>query len=131
MGQHSAAFGLVVGALALCAIASGWFPLTRPILLAEGLSALALGMLGWQWRRISSHAVRVTADVLLLTPLLLLFVGKRSRSRNLYKNKSSHSDRWRRDGCVKSALPMRLRSWGVSKSENHLRESGLETSLVV
>ncbi|HTW23752.1 MAG TPA: hypothetical protein VMD78_09135 [Candidatus Baltobacteraceae bacterium] len=72
LGRHLAAFGFAVGALALCATAGGWFPLTRPILLAEGLSALALGVLGWQWRRISSYAVRVAADVVLLTPLLLL-----------------------------------------------------------
>jgi hypothetical protein len=77
VGQHLAAFGIGVGALALCAMASRWFPLARPILLAEGLSALGLGMLGWQWRRISSYAVRVTADVALLTPLLLLFFPRR------------------------------------------------------
>jgi hypothetical protein len=76
VGRHLAAFGAGVGVLALGAMASRWFPLTRPILLAEGLSALGLGMLGWQWRRISSYAVRVTADVLLLTPLLL-FLGRR------------------------------------------------------
>lgn len=77
MGRHSATFGLMVGALALGAIASGWFPLARPILLAEGLSALGLGMLGWQWGRISSHTVRIAADLMLLTPLLLLFFGRR------------------------------------------------------
>jgi hypothetical protein len=77
VGTHLAAFGAGVGVLALCAIASGWFPLAPPILLAEGLSALGLGMLGWQWRRISSYAVRVAADVLLLTPLLLLLLGRR------------------------------------------------------
>ncbi len=77
VGTHLAAFGAGVGVLALCAIASGWFPLVRPILLGEGLSALGLGLLGWQWRRISSYAVRVTADVLLLTPLLLLLLGRR------------------------------------------------------
>jgi len=73
VGQHLAAFGFAVGVLALCAMAGRWFPLARPILLAEGLSALALGVLGWQWRRISSYAVRVAADAVLLTPLLLLF----------------------------------------------------------
>jgi hypothetical protein len=71
VGRHLATFGAAVGVLALCAMAGRWFPLVRPILLAEGLSALGLGMLGWQWRRISSYAVRITADVLLLTPLLL------------------------------------------------------------
>ena len=77
MGQHSAAFGFAVSALALGAIVSGWFPLARPILLAEGLSALGLGMLAWQWRRISSYTVRITADLVLLTPLLLLlFLGR-------------------------------------------------------
>lgn len=72
LGRHLAAFGFAVGAMALCATAGRWFPLARPILLAEGLSALALGVLGSQWRRISSYAVRVTADAVLLTPLLLL-----------------------------------------------------------
>jgi hypothetical protein len=76
-GQHLAAFGAGVGILALSAMASRCFPLTRPILLAEGLSALALGVLGWQWRRISSYSVRVTADVALLAPLLLLALGRR------------------------------------------------------
>jgi hypothetical protein len=71
VGRHLTAFGAAVGVLALSAMASEWFPLARPILLAEGLSALGLGMLGWQWRRISSYAVRATADVVLLTPLLL------------------------------------------------------------
>ena len=77
MGQHAAALGFAVGVLALGAIASGWFPLARPILLAEGLSALGLGMLAWQWRRISSYTVRITADLVLLTPLALLFLGRR------------------------------------------------------
>lgn len=77
MGRHSATFGFMVGALALGAIASGWFPLARPILLAEGLSALGLGVLAWQWRRISSYTVRITADLVLLTPLVLLFLGRR------------------------------------------------------
>jgi hypothetical protein len=77
VGKHLAAFGVGVGVLALCAMASQWFPLARPILLAEGLSALGLGMLGWQWRRISSYAVRVTADAVLLTPLLLLTLLRR------------------------------------------------------
>ena len=76
-GRHLAAFGAAVGVLAFCAMAGRWFPLVRPILLAEGLSALGLGMLGWQWRRISSYAVRITADVLLLTPLLSLLLGRR------------------------------------------------------
>ena len=77
VGRNLAAFGLGVGILALSAMASRWFPLARPVLLAEGLSALGLGMLGWQWRRISSYAVRITADLVLLTPLLLLFLGRR------------------------------------------------------
>jgi hypothetical protein len=76
IGRHLAAFGAAVGVLALSAMASRWFPLTRPILLAEGLSALGLGILGWQWRRISSYAVRVTADVVLLTPLLLFLLRR-------------------------------------------------------
>jgi len=77
MGRYAAAFGCALAALALGAVASGWFPLSRLILLGEGLSALGLGMLGWQSRRISSYAVRITADVLLLTPLLLLLLGRR------------------------------------------------------
>jgi hypothetical protein len=77
VGKHLAAFGAGVGVLALCAMASGWFPSARPILLAEGLSALGLGLLGWQWRRISSYAVRVTADAVLLTPVLLLMLLRR------------------------------------------------------
>jgi hypothetical protein len=76
MGRHLAAFGAVVGLLALSAMASRWFPLDRPILLAEGLSALGLGMLAWQWRRISSYAVRVTADLVLLTPLLVFLLRR-------------------------------------------------------
>jgi len=72
MGKHLVAFGCAVGALAFGAVASGWFPLSRLILLGVGLSALGFGTLGWQWRRISSYAVRVTADVVLLTPLLFL-----------------------------------------------------------
>ena len=76
-GRHLAGFGLGVGVVALGAVASRWFPVTQPILLAEGLSALGLAMLGWQWRRISSYAVRVTADAVLLTPLLLLVILRR------------------------------------------------------
>lgn len=72
VGRHMAAFGALVGILALCAMVSRWFPSSRPILFAEGLSALGFGVLGWQWRRISSYTLRVTADVVLLTPLLLL-----------------------------------------------------------
>jgi hypothetical protein len=63
--------------VALGAVASRWFPVTRPILLAEGLSALGFGMLGWQWKSISSYAVRVTADAVLLTPLLFLVLLRR------------------------------------------------------
>jgi hypothetical protein len=77
VGDHLVAFGTGVGFLALGAMASHWFTLARPILLAEGLSALALGMLGWQSRRISSYAVRVAADAALLTPVLLLVLGRR------------------------------------------------------
>ncbi|MGA8221630.1 MAG: hypothetical protein WB780_08240, partial [Candidatus Acidiferrales bacterium] len=69
-------FGAAVGVLALSAMASRWFPLARPILLAEALSAMGLAMLGWQWRRISSYAVRVAADVVLLTPLLLFLLRR-------------------------------------------------------
>ncbi|MGC2506019.1 MAG: hypothetical protein WA369_05130 [Candidatus Acidiferrales bacterium] len=76
-GQHLVALGMGVGILALCAMASGLFLLTRPILLAEALSALALTLLAWKWRRISSYAVRVIADVALLTPLLLLLFLRR------------------------------------------------------
>jgi hypothetical protein len=72
VGRHLAAFGIGVGVLALCAMASRWFPSARPILLAEGLSAFGFGMLGWRWRKISSYAVRVAADIVLLTPLFLL-----------------------------------------------------------
>ncbi|HUA00159.1 MAG TPA: hypothetical protein VMB02_07505 [Candidatus Aquilonibacter sp.] len=72
LGRHLMAFGATIGILALCAMASQWFPLSRPILLAEGLSAIALGVLGWRWRRISPYTVRVSADLALLTPLLLL-----------------------------------------------------------
>jgi hypothetical protein len=77
VGRHLSALGLGVGILALCAIASRWFPLTRPILLAEALSALALALLAWKWRKISSYAVRVTADLVLLTPLFLLVFLRR------------------------------------------------------
>ncbi|HEX4073905.1 MAG TPA: hypothetical protein VHX49_00760 [Candidatus Acidoferrales bacterium] len=77
VGQHLAVFGVSVGILALCAMASRWFPQTRPILLAEALSALALALLAWKWRRISSYAVRVIADVVLLTPLFLLVFLRR------------------------------------------------------
>ena len=76
VGRYLAAFGAAVGVLALSAMASRWFPLARPILLAEALSAMGLAMLGWQWRRISSYAVRVAADVVLLTPLLLFLLRR-------------------------------------------------------
>ena len=76
VGRHLAAFGAGVAVLAFGAIATRWFPLARTILLAEGISALGLGMLGWKWRKISSYAVRVTADVVLLTPLLLFLLRR-------------------------------------------------------
>jgi hypothetical protein len=77
VGRHLAGLGVGVGVVALGAVASRWFPVTRPILLAEGLSALGFGMLGWQWKSISSYAVRVTADAVLLTPLLFLVLLRR------------------------------------------------------
>ena len=77
MGQHLTGFGVCVGILALCAVASHWFPRARSILVAEMLSALALAVLGWKWRRISSYAVRVVADLVLLTPLVLLVLFRK------------------------------------------------------
>ncbi len=43
VGRHLAAFGAAVGVLAFCAMAGRRFPLVRPILLAEGLSAWGSG----------------------------------------------------------------------------------------
>jgi hypothetical protein len=73
-GRHLAAFSVIVGSLALCAMASQIFTSARPILLAEALSALALGVLALYWRGIASHVVRIAADVTLLTPALLLIL---------------------------------------------------------
>jgi uncharacterized membrane protein YfbV (UPF0208 family) len=73
-GRHLAAFSIGIAALALCAMGSHTFTSARPILLAEALSALALGALGLYWRGISSYVVRIAADVTLLTPALLLVV---------------------------------------------------------
>jgi hypothetical protein len=77
VGGHLAGLAVVVGFLALCAMASRWFPLTRPILLAEAMSAWALALLAWKWRKISSYAVRAIADVVLLTPVFLLILVRK------------------------------------------------------
>jgi hypothetical protein len=76
VGQHLVALGAGLGILALCAVASRWFPLVRPVLLAEALSAWALALLAWRWRDVSSYAVRVIADLALLTPLFLIFLRR-------------------------------------------------------
>jgi hypothetical protein len=73
-GNHLVAFSVGVGSLALCAMTRQTFTSARPILLAEALSALALGALALYWRGISSYVVRIAADVTLLTPALLLIL---------------------------------------------------------
>lgn len=73
-GEHLVLLGIVVAALAIGASASGTFQMARPILLAAGTSAIALGAIGLRWRSIPPHIVRLAADAALLTPLLFLVV---------------------------------------------------------
>ena len=70
--RWSAPLGIVVGALALGALAAPEFSALRPVLLAEAGSALALAAIGAGWKRVSSHVLRISADAVLCTPALVL-----------------------------------------------------------
>jgi hypothetical protein len=73
-GSRLDLLGIAVAAVAIGASASSTFQMARPILLAIGTSAIALGVIGLCWRTIPSHIVRLTADAALLTPVLFLVV---------------------------------------------------------
>jgi hypothetical protein len=77
IGKHIVLFGVVVAALALGALAASGFSNLRSVLLAEAASALILCALGLRWRKISSYALRIAADVALCTPAVLLVVWRR------------------------------------------------------
>ncbi|MGH9562164.1 MAG: hypothetical protein ACRD3S_11985 [Terracidiphilus sp.] len=64
--------GIVIGALALAALAAPVFASLRPVLLAEAASVLALAALGASWQRMSPYALRISADAVLCTPAIVL-----------------------------------------------------------
>jgi hypothetical protein len=71
-GQY---FGLCTAVICLgtvAAMASQAFRGDRPVLLAETLSMLGLGLLGWSRTAVPIDLVGLAADVALLTPVLLL-----------------------------------------------------------
>jgi hypothetical protein len=72
VARWSMPLGIAMGALALGAIGAPGFRELRPVLLAEGGSALALAALGANWRRVSSHVLRISADAVLCTPAAVL-----------------------------------------------------------
>jgi hypothetical protein len=77
-GAWLAPFGIALGVLALAGgLVAGVakpFEAARSILLAEGISALALSGIALRWRKLPSHVVRMAADAALLTPALFLFL---------------------------------------------------------
>lgn len=66
--------GIAIGALAIVALALPGFRILQPVLLAEMASAVALAALGASWPRLSSHVLRISADVVLCTPAVVLVV---------------------------------------------------------
>ncbi len=64
--------GIGIAALTLAALIISGFRELRAVLLAEAGSALALAALGFGQRRISTYALRISADAVLCTPALLL-----------------------------------------------------------
>jgi hypothetical protein len=74
MARYSVPIGTAVAALAVAALAGPQFPLLWPVFVAEAASALALAALGGSWRRLSSHMLRILADVVLCTPAVILAV---------------------------------------------------------
>ncbi len=66
--------GITVAMFALGVLAWPQFRTLWPVLGAAAASALALAALGWNWRRLSSHSLRIMADVALCTPAVLLAV---------------------------------------------------------
>ena len=73
LALHLGSAAAVIGALAALLSATGWVaPRARPIYAATAISAFALAALEWRRKRISTDALRVLADVVFLSPLLLL-----------------------------------------------------------
>jgi hypothetical protein len=72
LGRHLDAVALPVAAAALCAVFLRPWSGNWPVLTAEALTALALGVLGSCWRDLSLDLNRVLADFVLLTPGLVL-----------------------------------------------------------
>jgi hypothetical protein len=71
-GQYLPWFGGGAAIMALLVFCSPYACTERPALLALVLSAVALAGLSYCWRCLSSNAVRVLADVALLSPLIVL-----------------------------------------------------------
>jgi hypothetical protein len=76
-GRFLVPLGVAIGTVALAASAAKTFDAARPLLLAEGASALALSGIGLRWRRVPSHIVRLAADAALLTPAISLILFRR------------------------------------------------------
>ncbi len=76
-GRHLPAVGVGLAALASWMTLVGAFRLELPVLIAIALSASLLAVLGYFWRRLAINAVRVLADVMLLTPCLVLLLWRR------------------------------------------------------
>jgi hypothetical protein len=76
-GRHLLGIGIGLAALTSWMTMLGSFRLELPVLAAIALSALLLAMLGYFWRHLAINAVRVLADVTLLTPCLVLLLWRR------------------------------------------------------
>ena len=75
-GRHLPGVGLGIAALAAWMTMLGSFRLEMPVLVAIALSASLLAALGYFWRHMAINAVRVLADVTLLTPCLVLLLWR-------------------------------------------------------
>jgi hypothetical protein len=71
-GEHLVFVGFAIAGVTLSFAAVHGFRMERPALIAEAISAFAFVALGHGWRNLSSEKVRVIADAVLLSPLLVL-----------------------------------------------------------
>jgi hypothetical protein len=75
-GRHLPAIGISVAAAASLLAFVGSLHLEFPLLIAIALSASLLAVLGYFWRHLAINAVRVLADVTLLTPSIVLLLWR-------------------------------------------------------